>query len=244
MSLRLRLTLIYAGLLSGVVILLSIVVYTMVSVVMINEMDTNIQQAAEEVVASLRADSLGDMAIPPGTVNVSGNIYYQVWSLTGQLVAYSSNAVDFTTSLNPAFDTITEPVFENVSNLDTPLRVLTVPLVVGTNPSGWLQVGAVQTELHYTQHLMQIVFVISALFAIVVAGIIGWLVTAQALEPLETMAQVATQITGTDDLSQRIPLTPNRNDEIGEVVLTFNQTLVRLERLFTAQRRFFGRCQP
>jgi signal transduction histidine kinase len=240
MSLRLRLTLIYAGLLSGVVILLSIVVYTMVSVVMINEMDTNIQQAAEEVVASLRADSLGDMAIPPGVVNVSGNIYYQVWSLTGQLVAYSDNAVDFTTALDPAYDTITEPIYENVANQETPLRVLTVPLVVGANPSGWLQVGAVQTELHYTQHLLQIVFVISALFAIVVAGIIGWLVTAQALEPLETMAQVATQITGTDDLSQRIPLTPNRNDEIGEVVLTFNQTLVRLERLFTAQRRFLA----
>jgi signal transduction histidine kinase len=35
-------------------------------------------------------------------------------------------------------------------------------------------------------------------------------------------------------------LTPNRNDEIGEVILTFNQTLVRLERLFTAQRRFLA----
>ena len=240
MSLRLRLTLIYAGLLSGVVILLSIVVYTMVSVVMINEMDTNIQHAAEEVIAGLRADPLGDMAIPPGLVNVSGNIYYQVWSLSGQLMAYSDNAVDFTTALDPALKDIEEPVFQNVTQQETELRVLTVPLVVGTNPAGWLQVGSVQTDLHYTQHLLQIVFVISALFTIVVAGIVGWLVTAQALEPLETMAQVATQITGTDDLSQRIPLSPNRNDEIGEVVLTFNQTLVRLERLFTAQRRFLA----
>ncbi|QRN82347.1 HAMP domain-containing histidine kinase [Chloroflexota bacterium] len=240
MSLRLRLTLIYSGLLSGVVILLSIVVYTMVSVVMINEMDTNIQHAADQVITNLRADSLGDMAIPPGVVNISGNIYYQVWSRSGQLVAYSDNAVSFTSALDPAALDSQEPIFQNAIIQTTPLRVLTVPLMVESMLSGWLQVGAVQTELHYTQQLLQIVFVISALFAIIVAGIVGWLVTAQALEPLETMAQVATRITGTNDLSQRIPLSPSRNDEIGEVVLTFNQTLVRLERLFTAQRRFLA----
>jgi len=240
MSLRLRLTLIYSGLLSGVVILLSIVVYTMVSVVMINEMDTNIQHAAEEIVTKIRADSLGEMAIPPDTVNISGNIYYQVWTVSGQLVAYSDNAVDFTSALNPSSLNIVNPKFESTTVQTTPLRVLTVPLQVENRLVGWVQVGAVQTELHYTQHLLQIVFVISALFAIIVAGIVGWLVTAQALEPLETMAQVATKITGTDDLSQRIPLSPSRNDEIGEVVLTFNQTLVRLERLFTAQRRFLA----
>ncbi len=233
MSLRLRLTLIYSGLLSGVVILLSIVVYTMVSVVMINEMDTNIQQAADQVITNLRADSLGNMAIPPDVINISGNVYYQVWSRSGQLVAYSDNAVDFTSALDPASLDSAEPIFKNAIIQTTPLRVLTVPLKVGDTLSGWLQVGAIQTELRYTQQLLQIVFIISALFAIIVAGIIGWLVTAQALEPLEIMAQVATRITGTDDLSQRIPISPSRNDEIGEVVLTFNQTLVRLERLFT-----------
>jgi len=240
MSLRLRLTLIYTGLLSGVVILLSIVVYTMVSVVMINEMDTAIQRASEEIIANLRADSMGEMGIAPGAVNVSSGIYFQVWSKANQLVAYSENAADFTSALDPASLSAGEPVFQNTSIQETPLRVLTIPLEVENAPSGWLQVGYIQTELRYTQHLLQIVFIISAVFTIVVAGIIGWLVTAQALEPLEVMAQVTTQITGTDDLSQRIPLSPNRNDEISEVVLTFNQTLVRLERLFTTQRRFLA----
>ena len=240
MSLRLRLTLIYAGLLSGVVILLSIVVYTMVSVVMINEMDTTIQRSSEEIISHLRADSMGEMGIPPGVVNISNGIYYQVWSASNQLVAYSESATDFTSALDPNALNASEPIFQNVLIQETPLRVLTIPLEVENVHSGWLQVGYLQTELRYTQHILQIVFIISALFAIVVAGIVGWLVTAQALEPLETMAQVATQITGTDDLSQRIPLAPNHNDEIGEVVLTFNQTLVRLERLFTAQRRFLA----
>jgi len=54
------------------------------------------------------------------------------------------------------------------------------------------------------------------------------------------MAQITTQITSTDDLSQRIPVNAESSDEIGTLVLTFNQTLVRLERLFNAQRRFLA----
>ena len=66
------------------------------------------------------------------------------------------------------------------------------------------------------------------------------MVTGQALEPLETMAEVTRQITSTDDLSKRIPVDTGRNDEVGELVLAFNQTLVRLERLFNSQRRFLA----
>lgn len=240
MSLRLRLTLIYTGLLSGVVILLSIVVYSMISVVMINEMDRAIQSASEEIIANLRADSMGTMGIPQDAVSFSNDIYFQVWSTSCQLVAYSESAVNFTSALDPDALAVEEPLFASVTVQKTPLRVLTIPLEVENAPSGWLQVGYAQDDLLYTQNLLRVVFIIAAIFAIVVAGIVGWLVTAQALEPLEAMAQVTTKITGTDDLSQRIPLPPNRNDEIGEVILTFNQTLVRLERLFTAQRRFLA----
>jgi signal transduction histidine kinase len=133
-----------------------------------------------------------------------------------------------------------EAVFREVKIQETPFRVLTVPLEVEGEDVGWLQIGLTLTDLHFTQRLLQIVFGISAIFAIIVAGIVGWLVTAQALEPLVTMAQVATKITSTDDLSQRIPISAGRTDEIGEMVLNFNQTLVRLERLFNAQRRFLA----
>jgi len=74
----------------------------------------------------------------------------------------------------------------------------------------------------------------------VIAEIVGWLVTGQALAPLHTMVQVTRRISSTDDLSKRIPVIPGRNDEVNELVLTFNRTLVRLERLFNAQKRFLA----
>ncbi|MCB2214419.1 HAMP domain-containing histidine kinase [bacterium] len=240
MSLRLRLTLIYTGLLSGVVLLLSIVVYSMVSVIMINQVDDTLQRTANHVIDNMRADSLGEIATDSSSLNISNFVYYQVWSANDQILGFSDNAENFTAAMDPEGIGMAEPVFREVKIQDTAYRVLTVPLEVEGEDTGWLQIGLGLTDLHFTQRLLQIVFGISAVFAIAVAGIVGWLVTAQALEPLVTMADVATQITSTDDLSQRIPIAPGRTDEIGELVLNFNQTLVRLERLFNAQRRFLA----
>lgn len=240
MSLRLRLTLIYTGLLSGVVLLLSIVVYSMVSVIMINQVDDDLQHMGDHIIEAMRADSLGEITISPGTLNISNLAYYQVWSENGQILFSSDNAAGFTTAMDPEGIEQPEPVFSEVEIQETPFRVLTIPLEVESSITGWLQIGLTLTEIHYTQRLLQIVFGISGIFAIIVAGIVGWLVTARALDPLVTMAQVATKITSTDDLSQRIPISAGREDEIGELVLNFNQTLVRLERLFNAQRRFLA----
>ncbi len=231
---------IYTGLLSGVVLLLSIVVYTLVSVIMINQVDDTLQQTADHLIETMRADSLGEIAINPGILNIPDRVYYQIWSADGQIILFSDNAADFTTAMDPEGVEMAEPVFREVEVQETPFRVLTVPLEVEGMDAGWLQIGLTLTELHYTQRLLQIVFGISAVFAIIVAGIVGWLVTAQALEPLVTMAQVATKITSTDDLSQRIPISAGRTDEVGELVLNFNQTLAQLERLFNAQRRFLA----
>jgi len=58
-----------------------------------------------------------------------------------------------------------------------------------------------------------------------------------ALQPVDTIAQTARQITAADDLSRRIPY-DGPPDELGQLTQTFNETLARLERLFNVQRRF------
>jgi signal transduction histidine kinase len=78
------------------------------------------------------------------------------------------------------------------------------------------------------------------MFAIAVSVVLGWIVIGQALMPLATMAEIAKRITTTNDLSQRIPVSTGTSDEINALALTFNQTFVRLERLFNSQRRFLA----
>jgi heavy metal sensor kinase len=77
------------------------------------------------------------------------------------------------------------------------------------------------------------------LTAVVLAAIIGWLTASRALKPINTITQTALQITRADDLSRRIPV-KNANDELGRMSTAFNETLERLDRLFTSQRRFLA----
>ena len=54
------------------------------------------------------------------------------------------------------------------------------------------------------------------------------------------VTQTALQITRADDLSRRIPYQGPPDDEVGQLISAFNQTLSRLENLFNTQRRFLA----
>ncbi|RPI35194.1 MAG: sensor histidine kinase, partial [Chloroflexota bacterium] len=73
-----------------------------------------------------------------------------------------------------------------------------------------------------------------------IAGLATWLSTKRALAPLEAVTQTALQITRADDLSRRIPYQGAPDDEVGQLIHAFNQTLSRLEGLFHTQRRFMA----
>jgi two-component system, OmpR family, sensor kinase len=240
MSLRLRLTLVYSGMLSGVVLLLSIVVYALVSLLFTDFVDHDLQDGATTIISYLKADGIGGMQISLDPLPISDDYYFQIWSREGQLLDFSITASEFTSALDEDSLAQGETRFSEATIDQVEYRVITVPLEVEDQPYGWLQVGLTLTDIRYTLGLLQVVFGISAMFSIVVSVMVGWIVIGQALSPLVTMADIAKQITNMDDLSQRIPVSASWSGEIGDLVLTFNQTFVRLERLFHTQRRFLA----
>jgi signal transduction histidine kinase len=66
------------------------------------------------------------------------------------------------------------------------------------------------------------------------------LLTGQVLGPLEKVTAAASSITNADDLSRRIPNPEHSENEIGILIEAFNQTLNRLEQLFSTQKRFMA----
>jgi two-component system, OmpR family, sensor kinase len=54
MSLRLRLTLLYTSLLGGVLLIFGALVYGMVSVVLLDQIDATLEQSAERIITRLR----------------------------------------------------------------------------------------------------------------------------------------------------------------------------------------------
>jgi len=224
--------------LSGAVLLLSIVIYALASLMFTDIVDQNLQNAAQQIVDELQADRIGNLFLSAEPLALPENYYFQIWSAEGQIVDYSENASEFTQAMDEDALDLYQTRFRDVSIHEDMFRVVTVPLQVEQQPYGWLQVGVALTEVLYTLRLMEIVFLISVVFAIGVSVAVGWIVIGQALAPLETMADIANRISTTNDLSKRVPVSTGPSNEIGRLALTFNQTFVRLERLFNTQRRF------
>jgi two-component system, OmpR family, sensor kinase len=73
------------------------------------------------------------------------------------------------------------------------------------------------------------------LVVVLAAGTLVWLLTGRVLRPVQEVSATARTISETD-LSRRID--PAGDDEIGQLVTTFNGMLERLEAAFRAQREF------
>jgi len=87
--------------------------------------------------------------------------------------------------------------------------------------------------------LLLLVRVGGGLVAILASAVVGRLLAAQALRPIDTITQTALAISRADDLDKRIAQV-GPQDEVGRLATTFNVMLDRLEGLFRAQQRFIA----
>jgi two-component system, OmpR family, sensor kinase len=241
MSLRIRLTLLYITLVGGILSIFGVAVYGSVSITLRDQVDETLERTALEIIENTSANDLGDLSIVRlPALDLPTDLYVQVWGKDNELKASSPNIREFTSPLDPGGLASTIPVYRNEVTANVPLRVLTVPLLVGERSLGVLQVGSIIAVIQATQRTLLSVLIIGTLIAISVAGLAGWFTTNRALSPLEDVTQTALQITRADDLSHRIPYHGPPNDEVGQLINAFNQTLGRLESLFHTQRRFMA----
>lgn len=244
-SLRLRLTLWYSVALTVVLILFGLALYGVISYLLIRQVDSSLYLAAQSIrsvstVTAIRQVRLLDV---PLDENLSAaNIIGQVWARDGSLIDQSDflRQRGYDTPLDPEAIGHAEISPRNVVIDRWHWRVYTAELVTTDNELlGYLQLGAQLRFVDLMQSTLLLVLFGGGLTAVVLAAIIGWLTASRALKPINTITQTALQITRADDLSRRIPV-KNANDELGRMSTAFNETLERLDKLFTSQRRFLA----
>ena len=120
------------------------------------------------------------------------------------------------------------------------MRTISVPLLIGDRPIGTLQIAS-STELIYSlRKTLFSILLITTLISMGLSGILSWFVIGKTLAPIQTVTETALQISHANDLSRRIPYHGSDKDEIGLLILSFNETLERLENLFASQQRFLA----
>ncbi len=119
------------------------------------------------------------------------------------------------------------------------LRVLALPVV---RASGVVGVVLVAESLHSNEVAVaraQQLLLLSGGTAALAALLTGWWLTSRALSPIREMTRVARRIASTGSFEQRVP-DPGTPDELGELSLTLNEMLDRIEATLQRQKEFIA----
>ena len=159
-----------------------------------------------------------------GVVNLVGEAQFAELQQTGQLqtnVRKEDGTFWVVRARREIFGINTASSFFNPSegNDDAPTLV-TIAMPVRTDTLTQLRTNLIQTIL----------------VALIVFPFGVWFLAQRALTPLKRMTKAASRISS-QDLSQRVPV-PKSRDEVGELSVTLNRMLDRLQETLETQRRF------
>ncbi len=245
MTIRTRLTLWYSALLATVILVFGISLFSLLNWAWHSQLQESMRFVAQQVIDLIRFDEVMDTQAQPAIRKQLSRMPYftfavQVWRHDGKLIAATDNVADY----GEAFDKdyvgsrteVTRDIHlpaEDIHALVSTLPIYTVNgMFLGT-----VQILSPLTTLEAATDRLLRVMIGVGVVAMVLSFMVGSVIATQALQPIETISLAAKQITAADDLSKRIPYT-GPMDELGQLTLTFNTTLERLERLFVTQRRF------
>ena len=191
----------------------------------VDAVDAALGTRASDIESLLESNAL------PSNLDVGRNDIVQVIDTNNNIVAASPNARDQLLFLKqPDAESFTTRIKALESkeyrfHIETDRRSGSI-IIVGTELD---QIDAVNDEI---QHAFLLTLPLLTIF---VAGIV-WIVIGRALHPVEAMRAEAADIGGSE-LHRRVP-SPGTGDEIGNLAITLNDMLDRIEAANQAQAQF------
>src|SRR3989304_1673846 len=128
------------------------------------------------------------------------------------------------------------PFETNRSIGNTPLRIITFPVVENNHAAKIVQIASSLEGVEDALNTLFIILIITVPLAIVVAILGGQFLAHKALKPVDNITQTARMITS-QNLSKRID-PPKVKDEISRLIETFNEMISRLDQSFLQVKQF------
>jgi heavy metal sensor kinase len=245
-SLRFKLTLWYVLILGILLISFSSILYFTLSKSLYRDVDNKLSSFAE-VIASESSSPLSkfgfgniDQALETSLNLKPIGKFIQVLDESGKIGRKSDNLknVQLPISLNAlknAYKGLT--TFEtNRSIGNTPLRIITFPVVENSHVTKIVQIASSLEEVEEALNKLFLILVITVPLALMVASLGGQFLAHKALKPVDNINQTARMITS-QNLNQRIN-PPKVKDEISRLIETFNEMISRLDQSFRQMKQF------
>jgi two-component system, OmpR family, sensor kinase len=249
MTIRKRLTLWYAALLTIIIILFGAITYEVMRVQMINSIDNTLNETAEQVVLNSRLYPVPTFGTPtrveielaPLDVFRASGVYVQAWEIVDgepEFKGRSANLATVDRPLNPDVLGVAHSDHYGNVNIDgVDLRVLTKPVTLGGRLVGHVQVAGDLAMVNQATDVLLVVMLITCGVGILGSMVVSMWFSHKALQPLGQINAAASRIAGTNDLSTRLEL-HGPQDELTRLASVFNHMMGRIEHMFSVQQRF------
>jgi hypothetical protein len=175
MTLRTRLTVLYAAVAGAILLFFGIAIYGLVSVMLVDQMDLSLDQTAHQIITNTRVNAMGDLEIIElPSLDVTSGIFVQVWGQGDELKVASPNISRLEQSLDPIGLRTVAPIYRDSRVNNASLRVLSVPLTVDDQRVGVLQIGENRYLVDLTLRTMLWVLAGALALFVSVAAIAGY----------------------------------------------------------------------
>ncbi len=247
LSIRVRLALIYTGLLAAALVIFGTAMYLVLRDQLVSSFDSALRANAEHAAGALSQDVDATGRLRPSSrlleqfASTGGRVV--VLDATGEQLVDSSPGATEIMSITPAdlaaADRHTNAIRE-LGDTDDVLRMTVEPILIADGT----RVGYVSWA-NSTQSLQDVLATIRT--ALLVGGalviglaLVGGLVLARrALAPVADVTETARAISLSGDFAARVE-GGQRGDEVGELAVAFNEMLEALEQNHQALQRFLG----
>ena len=246
-SIRSRLTAWYVTLLAIILILFSVLLNYFLAKRLHESVDNSLTVSAT-VVATSATMRLGNSPLP-GLNQLfeqfmnQGNLnkFYRIYDGSGNVGSRSKNisASQFPLS-QPAY----ADALEGKNSYETftvggqqPIRVITMPILFEGKLINLVQVGTSLEAVQETLRNLKIFLFTAVPSVLILAALFARFMARRALKPISRIIDTAREIGQGQELSKRIPVLKIK-DELGQLALTFNEMMNRLENSFAQMRQF------
>lgn len=248
MPIRWRLTLWFALVLGGILILSGTVVHILLQSYLTNEVDDRLKVNSARVHGTLNPEQMPELLdydvihsrLPPVNEFASPGVYIQLIDSNGNVVVKSDNLGEQELPVAPV---LIQKGFGGSVGIETVaagegvrVRIMVSPLYLKNEPL-LLEVAQSLRTIDATMSQVRWAFLASLLVALTLAGVSGAVLVRRALSPVRHITRTAQNIEASSDLSRRVGYS-GPEDEIGQLATTFDHMITHLDRVFESQKHF------
>jgi len=238
LSIRWKLTLWYGGVLAVVLMLFSVVVYSVMRHQLLGRIDQGLQEELADVLSEVRRhkDSANLLEWLNRRFAHHEGFDFEITDSGGERFFTNPRLIERSLSFADASSEETSPRLQTVQ-VDSQGRWRVIA-AQANGPEGTLtiKVGRSLALFEHESRELLFTFLLTGPLTLLVAVSGGYFLARRALGPVHAITQTARQISA-DRLSERISV-DNPDDELGTLAETLNGMIERLERSFTEMRRF------